>query len=285
MPEQLINGARLHVDDVGQDEETILFCHGLLFSGRMFDDQVAALQDRYRCVRLDFRGQGRSEVTRDGYDLDTLAADVIELIESMEIGPCHLVGFSMGGMVGLRVALRRPSLLKSLVLMNTSAEAENPRKRPRFTLLNLAARLFGLKFVAPRIMDLLFSSDFLSAPEHADARQRWTGYVLANDRIGVTRAVRGVVGRSGLLDRIDQIRLPTLIVTSDQDTTTPPARAEAMHRRIKDSRLVRIEGAGHMSVAEKPDAVTHRLGEFLGGIQQAEQSSTGRPDRIQPGPN
>jgi 3-oxoadipate enol-lactonase len=65
----------------------------------MFDAQVDALQSRFRCVRMDFRGQGESEVTRSGYDLDTLADDAIALIESLGGAPMHLLGFSMGGMV------------------------------------------------------------------------------------------------------------------------------------------------------------------------------------------
>lgn len=285
MPHLCVNGIQLYVEDTGQGGQSILFLHGLLFSSRMFDDQVEALKGRYRCVRLDFRGQGRSTVTRRGYDLDTLADDVIALIESLDLGPCHLVGFSMGGMVGMRVALRRPALIKSLVLMNTSAEAENRRKRPRFALLNLAARLFGLKPVAPRIMDLLFSPDFVANAEHAQARKRWMAYVLANHRVGVTRAVRGVVSRAGILDRIEQIHLPSLIITSDQDTTTPPATAERMHERIRGSRLLTIEGAGHMSPAEQPAVVNAVLAEFLTDAQQVEQSSTGNPEPIQPGPN
>jgi len=263
MTQVAINGVQLHVEQNGKGNETVLFCHGLLFSGKMFDQQVAYLGERFRCVRVDFRGQGQSEVANSGYDLETLTDDIIALIEHLDLAPCHLVGFSMGGMVGMRVALARPDLLKSLVLMNTSAEAENWRKRPRFAALNLVARWFGIDKVAPRILDLLFSPRFATDPALAEARQRWMAYVLSNDRIGVTRAVRGVTSRGSVLEALDRIKLPTLIVTSDQDITTPPEKAERMQARIAGAELATIAEAGHMSVAEQPEAVNQLLDAFL----------------------
>ncbi|AKS41136.1 alpha/beta fold hydrolase [Wenzhouxiangella marina] len=266
MPQRPINGAQLNVIESGDGPETLVLLHGLLFSHRMFDAQVEALQSRFRCVRMDFRGQGESEVTRSGYDLDTLADDVIALIESLDAAPVHLLGFSMGGMVGQRVALKRPELLKSLVLMNTSAEAERKSKRPRFALLNLMARLFGLKPVAPKILDLLFSDRFIHDPACAEERERWLAMVTANDKIGASRAVKGVVSRTSILDRIAAIRLPTLILTADEDRATSQARARHMHERIEGSRLVMIEDSGHMTTAEQPESVNRALCEFYDSI-------------------
>jgi len=262
MPRIPLNQAALNVVDSGGAPETLVMLHGLLFSHRMFDAQVDALKSRFRCVRMDFRGQGDSEVTRSGYDLETLADDTIALIEHLDCGPVHLLGFSMGGMVAQRIALKRPDLLRSLVLMNTSAEPEAKRKRPRFALLNLAARLLGMEKVAPRILPLLFSDRFIEDPACREERERWLAMVTANDRIGASRAVRGVVSRKSIIDRIGRIQTPTLIITADQDRATSPARAQRMHERITGSRLVTIEGSGHMTTAEKPDAVNQALEDF-----------------------
>ncbi|MBF6592693.1 MAG: alpha/beta hydrolase [Ktedonobacterales bacterium] len=103
MPTSIVNGARLYYEEHGAGPETILFAHGLLWSGRMFDAQVAALRDRYRCVTFDFRGQGQSEVTRGGYDMETLTEDTAALIATLGAAPCHFAGLSMGGFVGLRL--------------------------------------------------------------------------------------------------------------------------------------------------------------------------------------
>ncbi len=275
MPDIDINGARLHYEIDGSGTETILFCHGLLFSSRMFDEQVDALKDRYRCVRFDFRGQGESEVTDSGYDMDSLAADAVSLIEKLELGPVHLVGFSMGGFVGQRVALKRPELLRSLTLINTSAERESGRKRPRYLLLNVIARLFGLKVVVKRIMPILFSRRFIDSPELAEHRNRWTDYLIANHRTGVTRAVRGVIDREAVIDRIEQIRAPTLIITSDKDAATPRIKSQRMHSAIRGSRLTTIENAGHMTPAERPERVNEVLISFLMDLARTDEQSVG----------
>ncbi|RFF27261.1 MULTISPECIES: alpha/beta fold hydrolase [unclassified Wenzhouxiangella] len=271
MAKHALNNASLNVVESGTGDETLVLLHGLLFSHRMFDAQVAALQSRFRCVRMDFRGQGDSEVTRSGYDLDTLADDAIALIESLDCGPVNLLGFSMGGMVAQRVALKRPDLLRSLVLMNTSAEPEPISKRPRFALLNLVARFIGLKKVAPKILPILFSERFIEDPAYLEERERWLAMVTANDRIGVSRAVHGVVSRKSILERIHQIQLPTLIIAADQDRATPPARARNMQERIDGSKLVMIEDSGHMTTAEKPDEVNRVLEEFYASLSSGDR--------------
>ncbi len=272
MPDVTLNGARLHVRVDGHGDEAIVFLHGLLFSGRMFEEQVNVLKSRYRCIRLDFRGQGNSEVTASGYDMDSLAADVIALIEALDCAPCHLVGFSMGGFVGLRVALARPDLLRSLVLMNTSAEAERGRTRLRYRLLNFVARRFGLKRVIGPVMPLMFSDAFMADPNQSARLKRWVDMVLANDRVGVTRAVAGVTERTGLLDRLEQIALPCLIISADQDRATPPALAERLNRAIHGSKLIRLPGVGHMSPAEAPAAVNGALAGFYESLARRNRS-------------
>jgi pimeloyl-ACP methyl ester carboxylesterase len=82
MPTVRVNGAQLHYEDTGGAGAPVVFAHGLLFSGRMFDAQVAALKGRHRCIAYDARGHGQSEVTKAGYDMDTACADAAALIEA-----------------------------------------------------------------------------------------------------------------------------------------------------------------------------------------------------------
>jgi pimeloyl-ACP methyl ester carboxylesterase len=263
MPTIDVNGANLYYEERGEGPETVVFAHGLLWSGRMFDDQVQALKDRYRCVTFDFRGQGQSEVTGGGYDMDTLAEDAAALIEALDCAPCHFVGLSMGGMVGQRLALRRPELLRSLTLLESSADPETPDEARRYRLLNFIARWLSLRLVAGRVMRIMFGRKFLEDPGRAQQRREWRARLLGNDRIGVTRAVAGVVAREGVYEQLDQITVPTLIAVGDQDVATEPPQSERMHARIPDSRLVIIPGAGHTSTVEEPEAVTAALEEFL----------------------
>lgn len=124
MSKVIVNNAEIFYQTAGDGPETILFSHGYLANHTMFEPQIEALKDDFLCVGYDQRGHGQSEVTKDGYELDNLVTDAISLVESLEIGPVHFVGVSVGGMVGMRMALRRPDLLRSLTLIDTSAEAE-----------------------------------------------------------------------------------------------------------------------------------------------------------------
>ena len=263
MPKLNVNGAAIYYEEHGTGPEAIVLAHGLLWSGRMFDEQVRALQDRYRCITFDFRGQGRSEVTASGYDMDTLTEDAAALIEALGCAPCHFLGVSMGGFVGQRLALRHPSLLKSLMLVETTADPEPEENKGRYRLLNVVARWVGLGVVANRVMPIMFGEKFLEDPARAQEREVWRQRLIANHRIGITRAVEGVINRSGVFDQLDRIALPTLIVVGDQDVATVPAKAERMQERIRGSKRVVIAGAGHTSTVEEPKAVNEALVAFL----------------------
>lgn len=104
-----VNGANLSVEEQGSGDESIVFAHGVLLNRRMFDHQLDALKDRYRCIAFDFRGHGHSEVTDDGYAVDELTEDVAALIRQLRSAPCHFVGHSLGSFVGLRLGVRSPS--------------------------------------------------------------------------------------------------------------------------------------------------------------------------------
>ncbi|HMB91441.1 MAG TPA: alpha/beta hydrolase [Rhodothermales bacterium] len=261
MPTMRVNGAEIYYEEQGTGSETIVFAHGLLWSGAMFASQVRAFQDHYRCITFDFRGQGRSEVTAAGYDMDTLTEDAAALIETLDCAPCHFLGLSMGGFVGLRLALHYPGLLKSLMLLETSADPEPNQKKYR--LLNFIARWFGLRPVASRVMPIMFGEKFLNDPARAKEQVAWRQRLIANHRIGITRATEGVIYREGVYEMLDQIKTPTLIVVGDQDVATVPAKSERMHERIPGSQLVIIPGAGHTSTVEEPEAVNTALRAFL----------------------
>lgn len=269
MPDISINGARLHYEVRGDGPETVVFAHGLLWSGAMFERQVDALEGRYRCVTFDFRGQGRSEVAPSGYDMDTLAEDAAALIEAFGCAPCHFVGLSMGGFVGMRLAIRRPELLRSLVLLETSADPEPPESARQYRLLNVAARWLGLGLVADRVMPIMFGAPFLTDPARADLRAAWRERLVANHRVGITRAVQGVVEREGVYDQLDRVTVPTLVVVGEEDVATPPPKAERIAARIPDAELVVLPRAGHTSTVEEPEAVCAALGAFLDAQRHA----------------
>jgi 3-oxoadipate enol-lactonase len=268
MPEITVNGANLYYEDTGSGGEAIMFAHGLLWSGRMFQAQVAALKGRYRCVTFDFRGQGESDVAASGYDMDTLADDAAALIQNLGIAPCHFLGLSMGGFVAMRLAVRRPELIKSLILLETSADAEPPENLPRYKLLSLIARWLSLRVVAGRVMTIMFGRKFLTDPARAADREEMRRRLFANSRAGIYRATNGVITRNAVYDEIAAVHAPTLVIVGEEDVATPPEKARRIHERIANSRLVIIPGAGHSSTMEEPAAVTSAIEEFLAGINK-----------------
>jgi len=258
-----VNGARLHYVEEGSGPETLLFSHGLLFSGAMFRAQIDAFKDRYRCIAYDHRGQGGSAVTKDGYDMDTLTDDAAALIEALDAGPCHFAGLSMGGFVGMRLAIRRPELLRSLMLLETSAEAEPHENVGKYKKLNFVARWFGLSLVAGKVMPIMFSQSFLNDPARAAEQAHWKAQLIANHRIGITRAVLGVTDRDSVIDQLGGITTPTLIIVGEEDVATVPEKSERMHAAIPGSTLVRVPKAGHSSSIEEPAAVNAAMAAFL----------------------
>lgn len=260
MPTIPINGCNYHYEIHGEGEETILFAHGLLWSGYLFHKQVAYFKDRYRIVTYDHRGQGQTEVTANGYDMDQLYEDAVDLIERLELGKVHFVGLSMGGFVGMRLAARRPDLVKSLALTETSAQ-EEPNV-VKYWFLNTIVKLFGINnLVVGPVMKIMFGEKFLNDPQRSAERAEWIGQLKQNKKT-ITRAVNGVINRQGVEDELSRITCPTLVVVGTQDKATVPAKAEFIHARIPQSRLVYIEGAGHTSSIEEPAQYNAALDEF-----------------------
>lgn len=265
MPLRTINGTELWVEDTGarSGAPTLVFSHGLLFRTALFAPQIAALEDRFRCVAYDHRGQGRSAPSDlRSIPMELLYQDAVELIESLGVGPVCFVGLSMGGFVGMRLAARRQDLIRSLVLLETSADVEPPENVGRYRALNLGARAVGVAPLVGRVMPILFGRSSLEDPERASERARWKALLLENDR-SIWRAVNGVIERVAIRPELDRIRCPTLVGVGEEDVATTPAKAERIVECIQGARLVRFARAGHSSSLEQPEAVTHAIEEHL----------------------
>ncbi len=263
MPIVNVNNARIYYEEHGEGDETLVFGHSMLFNLRMFDDQIQHLKSNYRCVLFDFRGQGKSEVTSDGYDLDNLTIDTLELLKSLQCSPCHFVGFSMGGMVGMRLAFRHPGLLKSLILIDTSSEPEPSAGHFRNTMMLWVVKNFGLKPIANKVISMFFGPSFLKDPGRKDLRKTWKNHFLNNNPKGIVRAVRAVLSREGITADLSKIQIPSLILWGDQDHLTDKNKADIMHEEISNSELKIVSRAGHMSPVEEPSVVNSMISDFL----------------------
>ncbi|MGN6608874.1 MAG: alpha/beta fold hydrolase [Jatrophihabitans sp.] len=268
MPTFTRAGATIAYTDTGApdtrpDAPTIVFGHGLLFSGWMFSAQIAALQADFRCVAIDWRGQGASPVAERGYDMDTLTDDAAALITELGVAPVHWVGLSMGGFVGMRLAARRPELVRSLTLLNTSAHRESPKNTVEDLLLAGVYRTFGIGPVRGQVEQVMFGPSFRADPDSKRMRDEWIARLSASPRGGVTAAVIGVVSRKPVLAELGRITAPTLVAAGEYDRPTPPARGRAIAGAIAGARFETIAGSGHSSTIERPDEVTRLIREHV----------------------
>jgi len=170
----------------------------------------------------------------------------------------HLVGISMGGMIGFELATRRPELLKSLTIVNSAPEVK-PRTLREY--LEVARRLFlahvlGLDTVGKALGKLLFPK-----PEQADLRrkieQRWP----QNDKRAYLSSLHAIIGW-GVQERLGRITCPTLVVSADRDYT-PVTLKQAYVERLPNARLVVIEDSRHATPLDQPQVFNSTLLDFL----------------------
>jgi len=262
MPIAEVNGIEIYYEESGKGEETLVFSHGLLWSSHMFRAQVEYFKSKYRVIAYDHRGQGQSEF-RAPFDMDTLTDDAAALIRSVCNGPVHFAGLSMGGFVAMRLAARHPELVRSVLLLNTSANPEPVENHPKYKTLNSLVKWFGIfPLIANQVMPIMFAQSWLANPENKLEASYWKSQISKNSK-KVTGPVEGVIYRKGLEGELASISCPTLIIVGDEDVATKPEKAKFIQMGIKGSVLHMVSGAGHSSCIEKPGEVNRIINEFL----------------------
>ena len=269
MPYITVNGANLYYEDSAPDDTAkpvLMFAHGLLWSTRMYDKQVAHFRDKYRCIAFDFRGQGKSEITKDGYDMETLTQDTIALMDALAIKQCHFVGLSMGGFVAQRIAIYHPQRLSSLILLETTADPEDPTHIANYQRLINAVRWLGVKRVGKKVLPILFGDSFLNDRTRKEECQWWLKQIQGNHKVGVIKAAQGAIKRKGIYGHLGKVQIPTLIVVGDEDNAIPYKNSERMHFAIAGSKLAIVHKAGHTVTVEAPEQINDLIGRFLGHV-------------------
>jgi 3-oxoadipate enol-lactonase len=274
MPTIDVRGTTIGYTDTGAPAGSpgapaVVFGHGVLFGGWMFRSQVEALRGRYRCVTVDWRGQGETPATSGGYDMDFLAGDAAGLISALGLGPVHWVGLSMGGFVGQRIAARHGELLRSLTLLGTSADADSAATAREETLLAWVHTLAGITPVLGKVKPLMFGPAFLADPASAAVIAEWRRRLSASRRSGIRKAVLAVARRPAVDGELGRISVPTLVVTGADDQALPPSHGERIAARIAGARLRVVADCGHSSTLEQPAVISGLLAEFLDTVERA----------------
>jgi len=254
------NGIQINYELSGKEGgPVVVLSHSLGCSLHMWDPQMKALDAHFRVLRYDMRGHGESDAPEGAYTFEQLGEDAIGLLDALEIDVVHWVGLSMGGMIGQCLALNHAHRLRSLALCDTGAivpEEAQPIWKERID----TAREKGLEAHLQPTLERWFTMPFLSKnpPGVALITKQFLATPVAG-YVGCIEAIR----RLNYLDRLPEIKTPTLIIVGEEDLGTPVAGAEAMRDRIAGSRLVVLPSAAHLSNVEQPEAFTDALVGFL----------------------
>lgn len=237
----------------------VVLSHALGLELGMWDALAAALAPRHEVLRYDHRGHGGSAVPAGPYRMDELVDDAARVIREWGAGPVAWVGLSLGGMVGQGLAIRHPELVRSLVLANTTAhypEAAQAAWAQRIA----AVEQGGLQAIADMVMERYFHAGFRSGRPEALAAFR--AALLRTSAVGYA-ATCHAVREVDWLERLPQVRCPTLVIAGALDVGAPVAMSQAIAERIPGARLEVLAEASHLSVAEQPQEFAALVEGFL----------------------
>jgi 3-oxoadipate enol-lactonase len=188
------------------------------------------------------------------------------VLDAFAVDKAVLVGLSWGAMTAMRVALRAPSRVRALALLDTSADAESWKLKPQYqVMLEVFERWGPVGPLVPSILQKMFSKETLR--KRLDFIDEFLKRLAGFDRQGVCEAARAVVlERRSILGELGRIAAPVLVAVGTEDAATPPFRSERMARALPDARLEKIPGAGHLSALEAPHTVNRLLRELLARV-------------------
>lgn len=257
MPYAEVNGQRLFYEDTGGDGPPVAFSHGLFMDHTMFDPQVQALQDRYRCIGWDERGHGQTGDATEPFTYWDSANDLAALLQNLGVERAVLGGMSQGGYLSLRAALAHPDLVQGLILIDTQAGTENPDLLPYYQQLLERWLTQGMDDELAATIEAI-----IVGRGYADA-ERWKSSWKQLHPGNVRQLFTTLAERDDLSDRLGEIRVPALVIHGDHDAAISVDRAEALAAGLPDAQLVLIEGAGHASNLTHPSLVNPHIARFL----------------------
>ena len=262
------NGININYELSGRkDGPVVILSHSLASSLKMWEPQMGILESQFCVLRYDTRGHGRSETTRAPYTLEILGEDALGLLDTLNIEQVHWVGLSMGGMIGQSIALNHSHRLRSLALCDTApiipAEAQ-----PIWDERIEGVRKIGMKSQLETTMERWFTPSFLklNPPMLTLIKEEFLA-TPAEGYIGCAGAIR----RLNYLERLGEINLPTFIIVGEDDPATPVSASRAIHKHIKNSKLVILPFTRHLSNVEQPRVFNENLVEFLMNVSNKKE--------------
>lgn len=255
-----VNGIDINYELSGAaDGPVVVLHHPLATNLTSWDELTVALEEKYRVLRLDARGHGKSDAPAGPYAFETLAKDVVEVMTACGVEKASFLGLSMGGMVGQYLGLLHPERFHCLLLVSTSSRIPD-EAQPIWDQRISAAKTGGMASQVDGAMQRWLSPRALS--ENAALVERLRKMIMTtpiDGYLGWCHAIRGL----NVTDRLGAIRLPTRVIVGEIDPATPVAASEAIHAAIPGSDLVIVPGVSHMLHNEEPELFHSHVLPFL----------------------
>jgi 3-oxoadipate enol-lactonase len=216
----------------------------------LWEGQIPALEQRFRVVRYDHPGHGRSPVPDGPVTVESLARGVVALLDHLELERASFCGLSLGGMVGIALALEAPGRLERLVLCCTSTYLGPPEgwhERAR------VVRSRGMGAIVERIAPRWFSDRFRE--EEPETVARYLGMLEAVPPEGYAACCEAIAAWDARAT-VDAIRAPTLVIAGAEDVATPSSETTSLAESITGAHLAVLPGAAHLANLEQPELFT-----------------------------
>lgn len=262
MPTFQTNDVTLYYQEFGNPQNpTIVFTHSLLWDGLMFEKVIEQLSPHYHIINIDQHGHGQSSY-RTPLTLESMAEDYYQMLVALKLTKVHWAGLSMGGMVGMRLALSQPDCLASLILMNTSANPERTELREMGTELMQGLKGGLVSELTDAILPFFFApATFKQQPELIEQyRAKLLSY---QDFEGIFQAALAVFSRTNISEQLAQLDLPSLVIVGREDVSTPVEESQHIAQCIPNAKLIIMEEVGHMSATEQPSTVAQAIEQFI----------------------
>ena len=254
-------------DEMLRGTRTLILIHGFPLSADMWLPQLSRVPLGWQFVAPDVRGfRGAGPAYEDaflqGASVDDYAADILELMDHLDLRRAAIGGLSMGGYIAMAVALRAPQRVSHLILADTKMTADTDAIRAARDETRALVEREGPAAIATQMLPrLLGPTTQREQPDLSDALRHIIQMNRTESIVGGITALKNRPDRSGALGTL---RMPTLVLCGEEDVMTPPADSEAIARAIPGARLVMLPRCGHMSNLEQPAAFNAALEEFLG---------------------
>jgi 3-oxoadipate enol-lactonase len=253
------DGVSLHYRLEGPEDALVLVMSNSLGTDlTMWDPQMPALLQRFRVLRYDTRGHGKSSVPKTPYQVDRLGKDVLALMDSLGIPKAMFCGLSMGGMTGMWLGVNAPDRFSKLVLCNTAAKIGTDQVwNDRIATV----RKSGMAAITPGGIQRWLTEGFIKA--HPDTVETVSALLLSTDPEGYCLAC-GAVRDMDQRESVAAIRAPTLVIAGTYDLPTPASDGRVLADTIPNARYVELPAA-HLSNVEVVADFTKELTGFLAG--------------------